>query len=70
MAMNKCPKCGSTAIDTGNLNSAGAVAYKSDKHRVIFKTNAKSYACLDCGYVETYVNSDYLERIKKLPPGD
>jgi predicted nucleic-acid-binding Zn-ribbon protein len=63
MAMTKCPKCGSDKIDPGHLYGAGAVAYKSDQHRLIFKPTAKSYACLDCGYVETYVDPEYLKRI-------
>ena len=65
MAMEKCPKCGSTAIESGQLVSAGGVSFKSDKHRAIFHQNARSYACLDCGYVETYVDPEYREKVRR-----
>ncbi len=64
MKMQKCPKCGSTNIDTGKVQSAGTIGYKSDEHKVLFNSNTHSYCCLDCGYVETYVDQEYLERIK------
>lgn len=66
IAMDKCPKCGSKAIDSGKLMSAGGVGYKSDKQRVLFvKTNCKAYACFDCGYVESYVDLKYMSKFKK-----
>ncbi len=64
MTMQKCLKCGSDNIDSGKVQSAGTVGFKSDKHKVLINSNTHSYCCLDCGYVETYVDQEYLERIK------
>ena len=65
MTMQKCPKCQSSDIDAGKVMSAGGVSYKSDIHKVIFDTNTTARACLDCGYVEIYVNRDYRDKIKE-----
>ena len=65
MAMEKCPKCGCDEIDSGWILSAGKIAYKSDKLRYPFEGgNCKTYVCTGCGYIETYVQSEYLEKIK------
>ncbi len=65
MVMTKCPRCGSQDIDKGRILSAGPIAYHSEIHKYVFKANCDSYCCLDCGYVETYVNEEYREKIKK-----
>jgi predicted nucleic-acid-binding Zn-ribbon protein len=65
MVMKSCPKCGSENIDHGRLLSAGGVGYKSDLQKVMFvKDNCTAYACMDCGYVESYVNTDYFTKLK------
>ena len=67
MTMNKCPKCGCNEIDTGRIYSAGAVAYRSalQKHPFV-KSNCVTYICLACGYAESYIDAEYLEKIKKM----
>jgi Zn ribbon nucleic-acid-binding protein len=67
MAMKKCLKCGSEDIDQGRLMSAGGVAYKSNLQRIMFvKDNCKSYACVSCGYVGSYIDEQYRNKIKRL----
>jgi predicted nucleic-acid-binding Zn-ribbon protein len=66
MAMNKCPKCGCAEIDSGWIYSAGKVVYKSDKTGYFSAGGeCKRYVCTGCGYVETYVDPEYLSRIKE-----
>ena len=65
MRQNLCPKCGQTFIDTGRLMSAGGVTYKSDKHRLVIDSNTRSRVCMNCGYVETYVDQVYLEKVRR-----
>ena len=66
MSMSECPKCGSKKIDSGWILSAGKIAYKSDNQRYPFSGgNVRSYACTDCGYVESYVTEEYLEKIRE-----
>ena len=67
MCMATCPKCGGSEIDRGRVMSAGAITYKSNKHKVLFNSNTRSYCCLSCGYVETYVDEAYRDRIKAEP---
>jgi len=65
MVMLKCPKCGCTEIDSGWILSAGKIAYKSDKLKYPFAGgNCKTYVCTSCGYAESYVDSEYLNKIK------
>ncbi len=64
MAMTKCPKCGSEDIDLGYVQSAGTIGYKSDKHKILVNSNTRSYCCMACGYVETYVDQDYRDRVR------
>ena len=67
MSMKTCPKCGSDKIDSGQIVSAGVVEYRSDQARSPFNSGkCKASACLDCGYVEMYANSIYLQKIKDL----
>lgn len=66
MAMKECPKCGSIKIDRGWILSAGKIAYKSDTQKYPFSGgNIRSYACTACGFVESYVDEQYLEKIRK-----
>jgi len=65
MTIDKCMKCECTDIDSGWILSAGKVAYKSDDLRYPLEGgNVRSYVCLKCGYMESYVSDDYLKRIK------
>ena len=60
LEMIECPKCGSRDIDSGWILSAGKIAYKSDKKRYPFEGgNVRTYACVNCGYLESYVNAEY-----------
>jgi hypothetical protein len=65
MVMNRCPKCDGSEIDSGWILSAGKIAYKSDTQRYPFSGgNCRTYVCIDCGFVESYVDSEYLAKIK------
>ena len=65
MTMTKCPKCGCTDIDIGWPLSAGKITYKSDKMRLLSVGGlCRAYVCTECGYLESYVEADYLERVK------
>lgn len=66
MSMKNCPKCGCTEIDSGWILSAGKIAYKSDSQKYPFSGgNIRSFACTGCGYVESYVTEEYLEKVRK-----
>ncbi len=66
MVMDKCPKCGNDNIDCGRIMSAGAIVYKTDKRRFgPLSSNCKTYVCMRCGYAETYVDSEYLDKIRQ-----
>lgn len=68
MAMTFCPKCRNTEIDVGWPLSAGKITYKSDKMRLFSLGGVcRAYVCKKCGYLESYVESDYLSRIKSQP---
>jgi len=65
MAMRECPKCRCIEIDSGWILSAGKIAYKSDGQKYPFSGgNCRTYVCTSCGYVESYVDSEYLNKIK------
>ncbi len=65
MEMSECPKCGCTEIDSGWILSAGKIAYKSDGQKYPFSGgNCRTYVCTGCGYMESYVDSEYLKKIK------
>jgi len=67
MAMDTCPKCGSTNIDHGVIVSAGKISYRSSKQRLPFvNPNTITYACLNCGYTETYVDLKYRDKVKRM----
>lgn len=64
MAMKECPKCRGTEIDAGWILSAGKIAYKSDKMRYPMQGgNVRTFVCKGCGYVESYADREYLEKI-------
>jgi predicted nucleic-acid-binding Zn-ribbon protein len=65
MSMTECPKCHATEIDSGWVLSAGKIAYRSDKLSYPLEGgNVRTYVCLVCGYLESYVAPEYLEKIK------
>ncbi|MFH1372206.1 MAG: hypothetical protein ABII79_00190 [bacterium] len=63
--MKKCPKCACTAIDSGRILSAGRIYYKSDSlKRRLASGTCTTYVCTACGFCETYINAEYLNKIK------
>jgi len=64
MAMEVCPKCKSTEIDCGWILSAGKVAFKSDSMKYPMQGgNVRTFVCTSCGYIESFVDRAYLDRI-------
>jgi len=62
---NKCPKCGSDNLDRGHMSTTyGIWGYRSDKQRFLsFPINdIEAQVCLDCGYIELYVNAEKLKK--------
>jgi len=63
----KCIKCGSQYLDKGKIGG-GFFGYKSDEQG-FFSEPVKDFeaiVCLDCGYVETYINVEKLKaKLKK-----
>ena len=65
MTMTVCPKCECSDIDTGWPLSAGKITYKSDRMKFMSIGGlCKAYVCMNCGYIESYVETDYLKKIK------
>ncbi len=65
MSMTECPKCRATEIDSGWILSAGEIAYRSEGLPYpIEGGNVRTFVCLTCGYLESYVAPEYLEKIK------
>jgi len=65
MPMVRCPKCSSTKIEQGWILSAGKIAFRADGLPYPFiGGNVRTYACVDCGYAESYVEKKYLDKIK------
>ena len=63
MENKKCSRCGSKNIDEGSIGGA-FFGYKSHKQG-LFSEPVKDFEaklCLDCGYVEFYINVDKLKR--------
>ena len=63
MTNERCPKCGSENSDEGSIGGAG-FGYKSHKQG-LFSEPVKDFEaklCLDCGYVEFYINVDKLKK--------
>ncbi|WP_308749253.1 hypothetical protein [uncultured Anaerococcus sp.] len=64
---NKCPKCGSSDI----IKIPGhAGAYGSGNNIMVGMTIKSAvlvdrYLCADCGYSEEWVDTDYIDKIKK-----
>ena len=61
----KCPKCGSENLDRGRLvNTYGNLGYKSDKQRFLSSpvNDIEARVCIDCGYIELYLNVEKLKR--------
>jgi predicted nucleic-acid-binding Zn-ribbon protein len=65
MSMKKCPKCGSTDIDEGAISLGGRYISKQKKVLSVGMLY-KTFACLNCGYLEDYIDADDLKkRLKK-----
>jgi len=63
MTTKKCPKCGSENIDEGSIGGA-VFGYKSHKQG-LFSEPVKDFEatlCLDCGYVDFYINVDKIKK--------
>lgn len=64
--MEKCTKCKSGRIDKGYLHDYAGIQYKSEKFsswgKLFSGIKNTAYACLDCGYVELYVDPDKLNK--------
>ncbi|RKX27208.1 MAG: hypothetical protein DRP45_01585 [Candidatus Zixiibacteriota bacterium] len=70
MSMAECPKCSSARIDKGWILSAGKIAFRSDGLPYPFSGgNVRTYVCVDCGYTESYVEREYLDKIKSKKNG-
>jgi predicted nucleic-acid-binding Zn-ribbon protein len=64
--LEKCPKCGSTEIDTGILTGNRRLGYASFKVKIqLHKDNVRTKVCMNCGYTEIYVDPNYFNRIKR-----
>lgn len=62
MKSSVCPKCGSTEIYTEEGGSTRDYLPGGSIFNPLLLIN---YACGDCGYLETYVDRDRLELLKK-----
>ncbi|MEM0360120.1 MAG: hypothetical protein QXK06_02145 [Candidatus Diapherotrites archaeon] len=63
MAMVKCPKCGSTRIDSGYVSPTVMPPkyFSSKKKTPVFALNlpmVTAHLCLDCGYLEFYADTE------------
>ena len=70
-SLDKCSKCGSKRIWSGYLDviARGKVEFALDNLSTVNvrTSRLKSYACRDCGYVETYADTSWLnEWIEKF----
>ncbi len=69
--MKKCPICGSTEIDSGNLRGVGSLTpsfggnvYFSEKAGLLsLGQKTKAFACLNCGFVGVFVDPFGRRRI-------
>ena len=59
----KCPKCKSENIYHGNIGGFFQDCFDSPKLKSEIEINAT--ACLDCGYIELYLNPKRLEKLKE-----
>lgn len=64
MEPKTCCKCGNSDFDIGWMLSTGRIAFKSDLLNYSLEGgNVRSYVCLQCGYVESFVQEGYLKQI-------
>lgn len=58
----KCPKCGG-AMEEGRIANKFLFGFKSNRQKHwSFEANVqKAHACLDCGYVEMYVDPQQVK---------
>ena len=63
----KCIKCGSQNLDKGNIGG-GFFGYKSHEQSLFSEPvkNFEAIVCLDCGYVDLYINTEKIKaKLKK-----
>jgi predicted nucleic-acid-binding Zn-ribbon protein len=67
--MNICPKCGKTEFwELGRIETDGAprgiwVKFVSERKKTLsISPMIWSYACKNCGYIESYVNPEDLKK--------
>nr|WP_072537713.1 hypothetical protein [Anaerococcus mediterraneensis] len=64
---NKCPKCGSSDI----IKIPGYAGAYGTGNNIMVGISIKSavpvdrYLCGDCGYSEEWIDTEYIEKIKK-----
>lgn len=67
MAMDKCPKCGSQNLWTGRLDNVSDtwLRFMPDTNTIMNRpVKIKSWVCMECGYIETYVAE--MDRLKQI----
>jgi predicted nucleic-acid-binding Zn-ribbon protein len=65
--MNKCPKCGSSHIDDGDLRGLEEpenISYYHSRNKKFLKGMAgvRAFVCKDCGYTELYTDTHQLKK--------
>lgn len=67
MKSGKCPKCNSDKVYSGMKVFPKSGPFGSNSIPVSLTSIAAldNYVCVDCGYVESYVEADKLEEIAK-----
>jgi predicted nucleic-acid-binding Zn-ribbon protein len=71
MVMKKCPKCDNTLISNGKIIRTGgvpSVIFKPDSSGPMLRnfSQVRASVCLNCGYVESFIDEKGLEYIKKI----
>lgn len=64
METHTCPKCDET-MDEGTLSASDPIGYVSKKQTGMLRSVTKigkAFACLNCGYVEMYLNPQELKQ--------
>lgn len=72
MVMKVCPKCNNTNIKVGEIyrvgDKIGFIKFLPffQKKLIPRPVNILSFACLNCGYTETYINENDLTILNKM----
>lgn len=64
MEDHRCPKC-NEPMDVGRISAGDPVGYMSDKQTGMIRrptTIRKARACMNCGYVELFVDPNELKK--------